>query len=71
MMFPLYEWPRKHGTRRVDTKALARYIVAVIEGSIMLGRTQRGIRGMASNLENRKDYLKPILGRETLASGPR
>jgi TetR/AcrR family transcriptional repressor of nem operon len=52
-----------HGSaRRVDTKALARYIVAVIEGSIMLGRTQRDIGGMSSNLENLKDYLKNILG---------
>jgi TetR/AcrR family transcriptional repressor of nem operon len=51
-----------HGAaRRVDTKALARYIVAVIEGSIMLGRTQRDMRGMASNFENLKDYLKKIL----------
>jgi TetR/AcrR family transcriptional repressor of nem operon len=57
--------------RRVDTKALARYIVAVIEGSIMLGRTHRDIRGMTSNLESLKDYLKKILGRETLTSGPR
>ena len=54
---------RRHGrARRVDTKALARYIVAVIEGSIMLGRTQRDIRGMTSNFDNLKDYLKTILG---------
>lgn len=48
--------------RRVDTKALARYIVAVIEGSIMLARTHRDIHGMAGNVENLKAYLKQILG---------
>jgi TetR/AcrR family transcriptional regulator, transcriptional repressor for nem operon len=54
---------KRHGPRRsVDTKALARYIVAVIEGSIMLARTQRDIRGMAGNVENLKVYLKQILG---------
>lgn len=54
---------KQHGpARRVDTKALARHIVAVIEGSIMLARTQRDIRGMASNFENLKAYLKQILG---------
>ncbi len=54
---------KRHGPRRrVDTKALARYIVAVIEGSIMLARTQRDIQGMAGNFENLKVYLKQILG---------
>ena len=54
---------KQHGpARRVDTMALARYIVAVIEGSIMLARTQRDIPGLASNFENLKDYLKKILG---------
>ena len=54
---------KRHGpAQRVDTKALARYIVAVIEGSIMLARTQRDIRGMAGNVENLKVYLKQILG---------
>ena len=52
-----------HGSaRRVDTKALARYIIAVIEGSIMLARTQRDMPGMAGNVENLKVYLKQILG---------
>jgi TetR/AcrR family transcriptional regulator, transcriptional repressor for nem operon len=45
----------------VDAWALARYIVAVIEGSIMLARTQRDTRGMAGNFEMLKDYLKQIL----------
>ena len=48
--------------RRVETKALARYIVAVIEGSIMLARTGRNRREVASNFENLKEYLKQILG---------
>jgi TetR/AcrR family transcriptional repressor of nem operon len=48
--------------RRVDTEALARYIVAVIEGSIMLARTRRDIRGLTSNFENLKDHLKKTLG---------
>lgn len=52
-----------HGPgRHVDTKALARYIVAVIEGSIMLARTGRNGREVASNFENLKDYLKHVLG---------
>jgi TetR/AcrR family transcriptional regulator, transcriptional repressor for nem operon len=52
-----------HGrARRVDTKALARYIVAVIEGSIMLARTERNRREVARNFENLKQYLKQTLG---------
>lgn len=53
----------RHGpARRVDTKSLARYIVAVIEGSIMLARTQRDRRELARNFENLKEYLKQTLG---------
>jgi TetR/AcrR family transcriptional regulator, transcriptional repressor for nem operon len=51
-----------HGpARRVDSKALARYIVAVIEGSIMLARTERNRREVARNFENLKEYLKQTL----------
>ena len=54
---------KRHGCdRRTDAKALARYIVAIIEGSIMLARTQRNPRELASNFENLKKYLNQILG---------
>lgn len=53
---------RRGSSRRVDTKALARYIVAIIEGSIMLARTQRKPRVLASNFANLKRYLNQILG---------
>jgi hypothetical protein len=48
--------------RSVDKGALARYIVAVIEGSIMLARTDRNRREVARNFENLKEYLKQTLG---------
>ena len=52
-----------HGSdRRTDAKALARYIVAVIEGSIMLARTQRNPQELTSSFEYLKKYLKQILG---------
>ncbi len=52
----------RSSARGTDTKSLARYIVAVVEGSIMLARTQRDRRGMARNFENLKAYLKQTLG---------
>jgi TetR/AcrR family transcriptional repressor of nem operon len=45
-----------------DATALARYIVAIIEGSIMLARTQRNPQELANNFENLKKYLKQVLG---------
>lgn len=46
----------------VDTRALARYIVAIIEGSIMLARTHRDGRLMASHFAYLKEHLRQSLG---------
>jgi TetR/AcrR family transcriptional regulator, transcriptional repressor for nem operon len=48
--------------RRVDTAALARYIVAVIEGSIMLTRTQRDKQMMTCHFDYLKEHLRQSLG---------
>jgi TetR/AcrR family transcriptional repressor of nem operon len=53
--------PRQH----LDTKTLARYLVAVIEGSIMLTRTQQDRHMMARHLEYLKDHLKECFQVET------
>ena len=59
----LDEAVRRHGAdRRVQTKSLARYIVAVIEGSIMLARTGRNRREVSRNFEYLKEHLKQTLG---------
>ena len=53
---------KQHGSgRSTDAKTLARYIVAIIEGSIMLARTQRSPQALANNFENLKNYLKQVL----------
>ena len=46
----------------VDTRALARYIVAILEGSIMLARTHRDGRLMASHFAYLKEHLRQALG---------
>jgi TetR/AcrR family transcriptional repressor of nem operon len=46
----------------VDTRALARYIVAIIEGSIMLARTHRDRRLMAGHFAYLKEHLRQSLG---------
>jgi TetR/AcrR family transcriptional repressor of nem operon len=48
--------------RRVDTEALARYIVAIIEGSIMLARTYQDKQTMAGHFDYLKDHLRQSLG---------
>jgi TetR/AcrR family transcriptional repressor of nem operon len=48
--------------RRVDTRALARYIVAIIEGSIMLTRTQQDGRMLACHFDYLKEHLRQSLG---------
>ena len=48
--------------RRVDTWGLARYIVAILEGSIMLGRTRRDRGLMARHFDYLKDYLRQAFG---------
>jgi len=48
--------------RRVDTVALARYIVAIIEGSIMLTRTQQDRRLMNCHFDYLKEHLRRTLG---------
>jgi TetR/AcrR family transcriptional regulator, transcriptional repressor for nem operon len=44
--------------RPVDTRALARYLVAVVEGSIMLTRTQQDRHMMARHFDYLKEQLK-------------
>jgi len=46
---------------RIDTWALARYIVGVVEGSIMLARTGRNCRLMEQNFEFAKSHIKSLL----------
>jgi TetR/AcrR family transcriptional repressor of nem operon len=48
--------------RRVDTWGLARYIVAIIEGSIMLTRTRQDKHLMSCQFDFLKDYLRQALG---------
>lgn len=48
--------------RRVDAWELSRYVVAVIEGSIMLTRTHRDRRMMARQFDLLKEHLKQSLG---------
>jgi hypothetical protein len=48
--------------RRVDTRALARYLVAIVEGSIMLTRTQQDHHMIARHFEYVKEYLRQTLG---------
>ncbi len=45
-------------TRRLDTLALARYIVAVIEGSILLARANQDARFMGRHFQFLKEYLR-------------
>ena len=47
---------------RVDTWALARYIVAIIEGSIMLTRTQQDKQMMTCYFDYLKEHLRQSLG---------
>jgi TetR/AcrR family transcriptional repressor of nem operon len=47
---------------QVDTGALARYIVALVEGSIMLTRTRRDRQMMARHFGYLKEHLKQALG---------
>jgi TetR/AcrR family transcriptional repressor of nem operon len=58
---------RRHRPGRpVDTRALARYVVALIEGSIMLARTHKDGRLLAHHF----DYLKEHLRRECGPEAP-
>jgi TetR/AcrR family transcriptional repressor of nem operon len=53
---------KKSGRGRLfDTAALARYIVAVVEGSIMLARTQQDKRMMARHFDYLKQHLAQSL----------
>ena len=47
--------------RRVDTWELARYTVAIIEGSIMLARTHQDRRMPGRNFDHLKEYIKQSL----------
>jgi len=46
----------------VDTWELARYIVAIVEGSIMLTRTHRDRQMMARQFDYLKEHLRKSLG---------
>jgi TetR/AcrR family transcriptional repressor of nem operon len=46
----------------LDTWALARYIVGIVEGSIMLARTGRDGRLMEQNFDFAKNHIKSLLG---------
>ena len=48
--------------RSVDAAALARYIVALVEGSIMLTRTHQDRQMMARHFDYLKAYLIQSLG---------
>ena len=47
---------------RVDTWVLARYIVAIIEGSIMLTRTQQDKQMMTCHFDYLKEHLSSVWG---------
>ena len=47
--------------RQLDTWDLARYIVTVIKGAIMLGRTQQDRRLVGRHFKHLKEYLKQVL----------
>jgi hypothetical protein len=51
----------KHPGRHVDTWELARYIVAIVEGSIMLTRTHRDRRLMERQFDLLKEHLRQAL----------
>lgn len=54
----------------VDTRALARYIVAIIEGSIMLARTHKDAHLMSRHFDYLKEHLKQTCGRaDEMSSG--
>ncbi len=45
----------------LDTWALARYIVGIVEGSIMLARTQRDGQMMGQNFDFVKEHIRWLL----------
>lgn len=47
--------------RRLDTWALSRYVVGIVEGSIMLARTGRDGEVMGENFEFAKSHIKSLL----------
>ncbi len=53
---------RRGPGRRPDTLALARYVVALIEGSIMLTRTRQDPEMIVRHLEYLKEHLRRSLG---------
>jgi TetR/AcrR family transcriptional repressor of nem operon len=50
-----------HSGRSIDAAALARYIVAIVEGSIMLMRAQQDAHMIARNFDFLKEHLKQRL----------
>jgi AcrR family transcriptional regulator len=53
---------RQYGAdKAVDTGALARYIVAVLEGSIMLARSHADLRIIEANFDYLKHHLEHAL----------
>jgi TetR/AcrR family transcriptional repressor of nem operon len=53
---------RQGAATSADAAALARYIVAIVEGSIMLTRTQQDRHLMARHFDYLKEHLKRSLG---------
>jgi len=49
--------PRQH----LDTDVMARYIVGIVEGSIMLSRTRRDSQMMRQNFEFVKEHIRSLL----------
>ena len=53
---------KKYGPQQpVDTWALARYVVGIVEGSIMLARTGRDAQLMGQNFSFAKSHIKSLL----------
>ena len=53
--------PKRGAAASVDAAALARYIVAIVEGSIMLTRTHHDRHMMARHFDYLKEHLKQAL----------
>lgn len=56
------QWP---SGQTVDTGALSRYVVAVLEGSIMLARSHADLRVVEANFDYLKQYLRHSLEART------
>ncbi len=55
----------------VDSREIARYIVSVIEGAIMLSRTQRDIGLVQQQIQRLKEDMRRSFEAETVTSTPK